>query len=250
MILSKVLWNKFNDKFGKSILHPQYYLKNFEYQAIIELKKKAKGTLVDIGCGRQAYKKYLLGSVDQYIGVDHPETAKMYQDGEKPDFFADAQDLPFKNNFCETASMISVLEHIPNPGKAISEAYRILKPGGYFVLITVQSYPLHDAPYDYYRYTQYGLKTLFKESGFTKVTTKPLGSYPIFAGQMLNVYLLNKLKKGLNGSNFSKLLSILFTVPVFLISIVINLKVYVISRLVSDYQDGSFALYNLVVAKK
>ena len=54
-----------------------------------------------------------------------------------------------------------VLEHIENYKQAISEAKRILKPGGYFYLCTPLLSPKHH-PIDYTRWTIEGLKTMFE----------------------------------------------------------------------------------------
>lgn len=250
MDISKKAWNLFNDVLGKTILHPQYFLKSYEHLAIEELKRKAKGTLVDIGCGRQTYKKELLGKVDKYIGIDHPDVSKKYEDKEMPDILADAQDLPLADNFCQTASMISVLEHIPEPLIALKEASRILKPDGKLILITVQNYPLHDSPFDFYRYTRFSLKNLLEESGLKVNSIKPIGSYPVFAGQTFNVYILNKIKVGLKRGIVSRAISIILVIPVFLLCFLSNLIALLASKITKDYEPGAFAIYNLAVATK
>lgn len=237
------LWNYFNDIFGNTLLHPQYFLKSFEKQAVAELEKRAKGIFVDIGCGRQIYKKQIVGHVKKYIGVDHPQASKKYKDKEMPDVFADAEALPFKNHYADSASMISVLEHIPHPDKALKEAYRILKKNGVFVLITVQAYPLHDAPYDFFRYTKYGLKTLMEDQGFKIVSSRPLGSFPIYVGQLTNVYLLHQAKK-------AKILGILILPFILAFALLSNTISLLLSGIFTDYEKGAFAIYNLVIAKK
>ncbi|MEK7497833.1 MAG: class I SAM-dependent methyltransferase, partial [Patescibacteria group bacterium] len=127
----KDIWDKFSDLLGKTIFHPQYFLKSYEHQAILVAQKYAKGILVDIGCGRQPYKKDLLPLVNKYIGVDHPNVSKFYKNKSRPDILADATSIPLRNNYCNTVLMISVLEHLPYPDRAIKEANRILYKGGY-----------------------------------------------------------------------------------------------------------------------
>ena len=55
-----------------------------------------------------------------------------------------------------------VLEHLPEPQKAIDEFERVLKPGGTLLLTTRFIFPIHDAPHDYFRYTKYGLRHLLR----------------------------------------------------------------------------------------
>ena len=55
-----------------------------------------------------------------------------------------------------------VLEHLPEPQKAVDEFFRVLKPGGTLLLTTRFLFPIHDAPHDYFRYTKYGLRHLLR----------------------------------------------------------------------------------------
>lgn len=49
---------------------------------------------------------------------------------------ADICDIPFPDNMFDMIVCIHVLEHIPDDGKALSELYRVLKPGGIALLQT------------------------------------------------------------------------------------------------------------------
>jgi len=80
------------------------------------------------------------------------------------DIIADAHDLSeIQNNSYETILCTEVLEHLHTPHLAISEMYRILKPGGLLLLTTRFIFPLHSSPVDYYRFTKYGLRHLLKD---------------------------------------------------------------------------------------
>lgn len=247
----KKYWDKFTDALGRTILHPQYFLKNLEFEAILVAKKYAKGgILVDIGCGRQPYKKDLLPFVKKYIGVDHPKISKKYKAHEKPDILADATNIPLPDKSADLVMMVSVLEHLPDPLQALKEACRITKKDGIFVAVTIQNYRLHDIPYDYFRYTRFGLKELLVKSGFKKIKTTPLGSYPILASQYFNVFILYKFKTLLNGRPLSKSAAILLLPIAFVTCFLSNIVALVLSSALGKDKSGSFAIYNLVVAKK
>lgn len=87
----------------------------------LQLGKKVSSVLyVDI-----ADKEGLIGQ--------NPETGKtgIY----KPDMIADAEDLrPLLSNSLDFVIACHVLEHLPNPLKALMEIWRVLKPGGILYL--------------------------------------------------------------------------------------------------------------------
>ncbi|MCG8352919.1 MAG: class I SAM-dependent methyltransferase [Chloroflexales bacterium] len=74
---------------------------------------------------------------------------------------ADIQDCPeIADDTYDVIVCTQVLEHIPNPFKAVAELQRILKPGGRLLLTVPSSYPYHASPQDYWRYTRDSLQLL------------------------------------------------------------------------------------------
>jgi SAM-dependent methyltransferase len=80
----------------------------------------------------------------------------------------DAQALGILSDTFEVVLCTEVLEHLPEPQRAVDEMYRVLKPGGTLLLTTRFLFPIHDAPHDYFRFTKYGLRYLLR--GFEQVT--------------------------------------------------------------------------------
>ena len=74
----------------------------------------------------------------------------------------DAQALGIRDAAFEVVLCTEVLEHLPEPQKAIDEIFRVLEPGGELLLTTRFLFPIHDAPHDYFRYTKYGLRHLLR----------------------------------------------------------------------------------------
>jgi len=71
-----------------------------------------------------------------------------------------AIDLPAES--AGTVLILDTLEHVEFARKAVEEAHRILKPNGILVISSVMKFPIHDYPYDYWRFTPEGFRSLLK----------------------------------------------------------------------------------------
>lgn len=91
-------------------------------------------------------------------------------------------DLPFESQSFDFALMFYVLEHVYNYGLAISEAARVLKPGGRLIGVAPQIERFHPDPDDYFRFTTSGLRRALEDAGFREVSLKLLGLGPFTAG--------------------------------------------------------------------
>ncbi len=115
--------------------------------------------------------KYATDEVVLDIGSGGADQAKYYPNrvtldidpARGPEIVGDAQNMPFENESYTTILCTEVLEHIPDPQKAVDEMCRVLKPGGVLILTTRFIFPVHDAPGDFWRLTPYGLKHLFSK---------------------------------------------------------------------------------------
>ncbi len=95
-------------------------------------------------------------------------------DKKNPDILGDLCTYDFDENRYDTIVLCEVLEHLHSPHLGVENVYKALKPGGLVILTTPFIFPIHDRPYDYYRYTKYGLKFLLSE--FEEVTVREKNS--------------------------------------------------------------------------
>ncbi|HKF68571.1 MAG TPA: methyltransferase domain-containing protein, partial [Vicinamibacterales bacterium] len=115
---------------------------------------------------RQQYRKFL-GS-RQYCGVDWTLASQ-------PPAVAEVTRLPFRDRTFDSALCTEVLEHLPEPGRCLDEIRRVVKPGGMVLFTVPMTMYTHSEPYDFYRYTEYGLRYLLEKHGFEIVTLRRLG---------------------------------------------------------------------------
>ena len=148
------------------------------------------GKLLDVGCGKMPYKKYILenSKATEYIGLDIDD-ALVYDKKIKPDYTWDGIRMPFENNTFESAIGTEVLEHCPNPEIILKEIYRVLKPGGVFLFTVPFLWNLHEVPHDEYRYTPFSLERHLKNSGFRDVAIKATGGWHASMAQMLGLWI-------------------------------------------------------------
>lgn len=95
---------------------------------------------------------------DRYVVSKRPE--------DNPDLLVDAQFLGLSRIESESFKVIvccGLLEHIADPHRFIGELHRILQPGGKVIVAASSCFSLHECPDDYFHFTPYSFKLLFKD---------------------------------------------------------------------------------------
>jgi SAM-dependent methyltransferase len=142
-----------------------------------------RGALIDLGCGEMPYRERFLRDCDSYTGVDWANSLHEV----RADISTDLdRGLPIPEQSADTVTLLSVLEHLREPQALLDEAFRILKPGGSLLLQVPFMWPVHEAPHDYFRFTEYGLRHLLGKAGFSAIVIENEGGYWTLAALRLN----------------------------------------------------------------
>lgn len=133
-----------------------------------------RGVVYDLGCGIRPYEADIRRLATSYVGVDWSNTLHDL----RADVVADLNHwLPVPDAVADTVVSFQVLEHLSEPQVMLNEAYRILVTGGTIVLTVPFQWSVHEAPYDYFRYTRFGLQHLFAKAGFTDVVVEEANAF-------------------------------------------------------------------------
>lgn len=157
-----------------------------QYRVTVPLiQRYARGALIDLGCGVMSYRHLIAPHVARYDGVDaHPQTPDVT-------FTGDVQDLSMiSDQVYDSAVCLEVLEHVPDPGRVLSEAYRVLKSGGVLIISAPHLSRQHELPNDYYRYTPQGLRALLERAQFEVIQISRRGGLGSFLSHQVSLALL------------------------------------------------------------
>jgi SAM-dependent methyltransferase len=122
------------------------YRECFEFLSSRDL---ASADVLEISGGPQWKRAFKFGS---YTATQFPEF----------DICSEALDQQFDIVIAD-----QVFEHLPWPLRAGKNVFKMLRPGGYFIVATPFLVRVHNVPIDCNRWTEQGLSFLLQESGFS-----------------------------------------------------------------------------------
>ena len=176
----------------KELINPGYVFHKILNKDLEEASRLAKGTLLDIGCGKKPYKGLFENKVDYYVGIDLPSTP--YGNSEV-DVFSNALQLSFRDRCFDVVLAVQLLEHLPEPQKFFSETHRVLKDGGILILAAPLMNPVHEAPHDFQRCTLFGLAYWAEKNGFKIIRVKEQGGICTILTFLLGYYIWDATAK-------------------------------------------------------
>lgn len=115
---------------------PNYRFSNDFFEDIIKGQLQKDVRWVDLGCGKNALVDEFQECGATAIGLDriiHPE---LNPAANAPFIRGDVAQLPFKDDSIDLFSSNVLMEHLPDPQRALNEMHRCLKPGGAVIFRT------------------------------------------------------------------------------------------------------------------
>jgi len=167
------------------------------YDRIKQHKDVIRGKVLDVGAGSFSRYKELF-KFDEYIRMD-------IEPRKGVDIVGRVENIPLPDNSFDSIVCTQVLGDVYEPRKAFEEMYRVLRHDGIALITESLLTPLHDEPYDFWRFTEYSLRRLAEDAGFEVLVLERCGGYRSVMAQMKARYLIERLSA--HGKWFSRLLS-------------------------------------------
>jgi SAM-dependent methyltransferase len=135
----------------------------------------AKGTLLDVGCGAQPYRRLLSPDV-RYRAIDSADALEHFGYSAPDTTYYSGSRWPVDDAEIDTVLCTETLEHVLDPVKFLQEAWRCLCPGGQLILTVPFAARWHFIPHDYWRFTPSALRHLLELSRFEDIRVYARGN--------------------------------------------------------------------------
>lgn len=140
-------------------------------------------TIADLGAGEGTFSQLLARRAKKVIAIDNSEKMVEYgrelasKHGVKNLEYrkGDLEDVPIRDAAVDLAFFSQALHHAPHPGRAVAEAWRILKPGGRIVVLDLVRHNYEEARELYadlwLGFTEVEVTRLLRQAGFKNIET-------------------------------------------------------------------------------
>ena len=233
-----LLKEQFNPSLLGLFLNPFYFARKSIYKNIKKYSDHINGITLDIGCGSKPYIDLFF--TDKYIGMD-VEVSGHNHSNERIDVYYNGTSIPFASDYFDSVVCFEVLEHVFNPIDFLKEANRVIRPGGYAIFTVPFIWDEHEQPFDYARYSSFGLNHLFENSGFTVIKKQKYLCDLRLLTLLLNVYVYKVVRRLIPNK-----LSYIFILPVTSINNLFGCLLYLLPRNPDLYYGNVFLLRKVV----
>ena len=136
-----------------------------------QFQGKLRGIVLDVGGEKKSQVAYAFPAAH---GVQHWIYLNL-DPTKAPDVMANGEHIPMAASSVDAVICMETMEHVGDPRQVTSEFGRILRPGGTLILSVPFMYRIHSRPWDFWRFTEYGVRRLVAEAGLEVVQLEPLG---------------------------------------------------------------------------
>jgi ArsR family transcriptional regulator len=144
----------------------------------------AEWTIADLGCGTGVVTAALAPWVRQVIGVDASDemlaaAAARVKDVSNVELRQGALEaLPIASSTIDAATMVLVLPHLPSPVEALTEAARVLKPGGRLLIVDMTPHDREEyrqqMGHVWLGFSEESMRKMLEQAGFAQVNMRAL----------------------------------------------------------------------------
>jgi len=199
------------------LVNPFYFIRRGLYTHIRQYAPRLKGKLLDFGCGRKPFED--LFTVSEYIGVDLAVTGHDHSLS-KVDVYYDGKHIPFPDETFDALFCSEVFEHVFEPDTILPEVCRVLKNDALALITVPFCWNEHEIPYDYARYSSFGIRHLLEKHGFEVLELKKTGSFAQVCFQLWALYFYEIFSRW---GRIGKALSMLFIIPLNILGAILCL---------------------------
>ena len=218
------------------VMNPDFITRRGLYTAVRRLAPGMGGKVLDYGCGSKPYAEYFTAA-SSYVGCDIATSGHDHATSQV-DVFFDGRHLPFPDASFDGVVAFEVFEHVFNLPDMLLEIRRVLRPGGQLLLTIPFAYEEHEVPWDFARYTSFGIAALLRGAGFEVSHAEKTGGYLLAVHQMAMIYVVRLLPKN----------KLLFNSVQLLVLFPLTALVLLLNKLLPRRDD--FYCNNVVVARR
>lgn len=168
------------------LFNPFFIIRGGLYRAVKGFRGHMHGRMLDFGCGSKPYRE--LFDVAFYIGADIAVSGHDHSN-ENIDVYYDGKTLPFGDNEFDSIFSSEVFEHVFNLDEILDELRRVLKPNGKMLITLPFVWDEHEIPYDFARYTSFGITHILQQKGFQVLEQHKTTNYVETVFQMWAAYV-------------------------------------------------------------